>query len=160
VAMAVIREYPPQSGRELVAEAVVCDDRGVVRDPDLAHGRREVIRTDHVKRLVHVGVGIRFRFQPRVAGDAEGARDMGPAAGGAWTTRAWPSDQSVSVVRQTMITASGTSRCRWLRSPRTAPDSRADTTCPAQAPSICPPTTAASWIVQTKPGGRNDEVGW
>ena len=74
----------------------------------------------------------------------------------------------MSVVRPTITTASGTWRTRISRAvagPEGAPARlaaralAAETTWPAQAPIMCPPTTAASWIVQTSPGGSHDEVG-
>ena len=72
------------------------------------------------------------------------------------TTIAWPSDQSVSVV-----SADHDDRQRDLapadRARRCVPGGAcaAAFTCPAQAPSMWPPTTAASCTVQTSPGGSH-----
>ena len=52
-----------------------------------------------------------------------------------------------------MTTASGISRARSARWSRPGGALRAAVTWPAQAPSMCPPTTAASWIVHTRLGG-------
>ena len=75
------------------------------------------------------------------------------------TTIAWPSDHSVSVVRPTMTTASGICRRRSAAVDIPAGASATATTCPPHAPSMCPPTTAASWIVQTRPGGSQSPLG-
>ena len=77
-----------------------------------------------------------------------------------------------------MTTASGISRIRTFRSgagvqgslrwrmsrggreAASASMSRWAVTCPAHAPIMWPPTTAASWSVQTRPGGNHEAPGW
>ena len=97
-----------------------------------------------------------------------------PCAAGSATID-WPSDHSVSVVSATITTASGISRrrtfgtrpasaCAWILrwrmsrggfvGARAAAMSRCARTWPAQAPSTCPPTTAASCDGPDEPGGQ------
>ena len=68
------------------------------------------------------------------------------------TTRSWPSDHRVSVVRATITTASG-SRRRTVRIGVPGGVMATAAAWPAQAPTMWPPTTAASWSVHTRPGG-------
>ena len=118
--------------------------------------RRDTVRPDRLAepdRVLSSAIGPWEISSRNVASSAVAAW---PA--GASTISVWPSDQSVSVVRKTMITASGTSPPstdpgRVPRVLHVEPRGR------PTRPSMWPPTTAAIWIVQTRPGGRNACVG-
>ena len=82
---------------------------------------------DDMRRPARRSLGSRARDDQQPERRRDERRRGAGAAAGASTTSAWPSDQSVSVVRATMITASGTSPPPMPMPPRAAPDSCAAT---------------------------------
>ncbi len=98
-------------------------------------------------------------------GSATGGRRGHDASAPPPTPPASPAAPPRSPVRATRASASSAPPSRRRAGPRDggscpgpSPPARASTafTCPPQAPSMCPPTTAASCRVQTRPGGSHE----